>query len=176
MAVYISLRGLGLKDPLAGQQAYDRGMQMSPKTLQTCGGPELIGTIGWHISQIDTVLYSVKEGKPTDKFNRKIDLRTQVQELDLLLISTQRIEKVIRSFWTSEAGLTLWGNGMIKCDKETVSLAQECDSLTRCAERIETQKVVVRTPIDRENTQRITLILESKLAAVLIRIIAQYMD
>lgn len=174
MTVYISLRAQ--VHPLAGQQAYDRGMQISLDSLNSYGGQQLIGIMSLQITQIDAVLVDVQQGHPKDKFNRKITLRTQAQELQLLMESTLRMEKLIRFSLNSDNGRLRWDNGRVRLRNRIASVAEECDKLNQCAKRIQTQFVVVRKPIDKENTERLTPILGSYLVIDLLRIIGQYMD
>jgi hypothetical protein len=174
MPIYITLRGL--TDPVAGERVYERGMNTSADTLQTYVGQELVGTIGWHILQVDGILYSVKQGAPTDKLNRKIGLRKQFTDLESFIIATKKFETLIRTVLASDGGRARWNNGIVALRDRIASIEEECDQLQLCAERIETVKAEVRIRIEKENAERITDTLNPFLVSTLIIIIGQYMD
>jgi hypothetical protein len=180
MAIHLSLGGIGIIGNWTvyyhntGEQVYNSGQKIAAE-VHTYNGADIISSINRITSNMEGILRSVARGYPKDAMGKEIDLRTQTNELDLLINTIQITETAIRVFLASDAGKVKCNIGSVQMEG-IAKIAGRCTSLTAIVARVQEAHVGIRTKIDAENVKTVTPALEDYLPKQIIGIISQYMD
>ena len=143
MSGQLSLRGIGIpyehyaSIPQAGNRAYARAQLLEDALLNRVSGKEIVGVLYNHQEDIDGILRALAN----DPRGTEIDLCKQVQDLDLLIDATLRIERLVRNFLSSTIGRIQWDEGIVIFCNTTIHISDQCTTMTVLIERMRTAQL-----------------------------------